>query len=64
MTLCNLASLGLGAPSKDPIRCVSTRRIVLEKTHQSVSMVNENVLGLLHGDGVINMQGTVLGPFP
>jgi hypothetical protein len=40
------------------------RGIVPEKTHQSVSMVNENVLGLLHGDGVVNMQGIMLGPFP
>jgi hypothetical protein len=40
------------------------RGIVPEKTHQSVSMVNKNVSGLLHGDGVINIQGIILGPFP
>jgi len=38
--------------------------IVPKKTNQSVSMVNENVSGLLHGDRVINMKGIVLGPFP
>jgi hypothetical protein len=36
----------------------------MDKTHQSVSIADENILGLLHGDGVIDMQGTMLGPFP
>jgi hypothetical protein len=38
------------------------RGIFPEKTYQSASIVDENVLGLLHGDGVINMQGTIFGP--
>jgi hypothetical protein len=54
----------MGGPSKYPIRCASTQvEGYFPKDPSECKCGDEKLLGLLHGDGVINMKSTMLSPF-